>query len=213
MQQQINIGIDGMHCAACSARVEKALSQMPGVSKASVNLPLEEASLEIDDRKVKLDDVNAVIAKLGFSVRETLKISEDEHLVQMHLARRMMTISWVITALVTILMIPHMIFHTAIIGHTADAWLMFSLSLIAMLYPARNVYVSAYKSLRSGGANMDVLIAMGTLASLLVAPLSLFVKDVPANSFAGIAAMIISFHLTGRYLEATARGKASEAIR
>src|SRR5690606_15881132 len=75
------------------------------------------------------------------------------------------------------------------------------------------VYVSAFKSLRSGSANMDVLIALGTLASLLVTPLSLFVKGIDAHDFSGIAAMILAFHLTGRFLDSRARGKASEAIR
>ncbi|MDD2227918.1 MAG: heavy metal translocating P-type ATPase [Candidatus Cloacimonetes bacterium] len=213
MQQKINIGIDGMHCAACSARTEKALAQMPGVVSANVNLALEEAALVYDDRKVKTKDINDTIAKLGFSVREGLVVTDDEQLAAMHATRKLMTISWVITALVTLLMIPHMVFGTAIFSHMADAWLMFALSLVAMLYPARSVYISAYKSVRSGGANMDVLIAMGTIASLLVAPLSLVVKGISAHSFAGIAAMIISFHLTGRYLEHRARGKASEAIR
>ncbi len=211
MQSKINLNIEGMHCASCSARVEKALSQMPGVSEANVNLALEEASISFDDRKVKLADFSRTIAKLGFQVRT--EKDENEQLNAMHKARNLMWISWAITIVVTALMVPHMVFHRAIFGHSADAWIMFSLSLFAMLVPARGVYVSAFKSIRSGGANMDVLIAMGTIASLLVAPLSLFVKGISPHSFAGIAAMIISFHLTGRYLEARARGKASEAIR
>ena len=52
MKRQINLGIDGMHCAACSARLEKALAKMKGVSAAQVNLALEEAALEFDDRLV-----------------------------------------------------------------------------------------------------------------------------------------------------------------
>jgi len=213
MQQQINIGIDGMHCAACSARAEKALSQMPGVSKANVNLAMEEASLVYDDRKLAVKDFADTISKLGFSVREQAIIDDTQQQKQMQQTRSKMLFSWVLTALVTILMLPHMLSGTAIFSHAADAWLMFTLSLIAILFPAHGVYVSAWKSVKSGGANMDVLIAMGTLASLLVAPLSLVVKGISPHSFAGIAAMIISFHLTGRYLEARAKGKASEAIR
>ncbi len=213
MQQKISIGIDGMHCASCSARTEKALSQMPGVSSANVNLALEEAALVYDDRKLKPQDFADTISKLGFSVREDLIVGDDAQLAALHKARRLMTVSWVITALVTVLMVPHMFLGRHIFGYLPDAWGMFALSVFAMLYPARSVYVSAWKSVRSGGANMDVLIAMGTIASVVVAPLSLVVKGISAHSFAGIAAMIISFHLTGRYLEHSARGKASEAIR
>lgn len=210
---KIQIGIDGMHCASCSANVEKALHALPGVSKAHVNLALEEAMVEYDERKLPQDKIFAGITALGFSVRETLHLGEDEHIRKMLEARRRMAISWVITALVVIFMIPHMLFKTSILGHNTDAWVMFALSLAAMLFPARYVYVSAFKSLSSGVANMDVLIALGTIASLLVSPLSLVVKGISPHDFAGIAAMILSFHLTGRYLENRARGKASEAIR
>lgn len=210
---QLQIGIDGMHCASCSANVEKALSALPGVAKAHVNLALEEAMVEYDERKLKQERIFASITSLGFSVRDTLHLGEDEHIRKMHEAFRRMLISWVITALVIVFMIPHMLLKTSILGHSADAWVMFALSLIAMLIPARYVYISAFKSLASGIANMDVLIALGTIASLLVSPVSLVVKSISPHDFAGIAAMILSFHLTGRYLENRARGKASQAIR
>ena len=210
---QLQIGIDGMHCASCSANVEKALNALPGVSKAHVNLALEEAMVEYDERKLKQDNIFTSITSLGFSVRDTLHLGEDEHIRKMHEAFRRMSISWVITILVVIFMIPHMLLSSSILGHVADAWVMFALSLIAMLVPARYVYISAFKSLSSGLANMDVLIALGTIASLLVSPLSLVIKSISPHDFAGIAAMILSFHLTGRYLETRARGKASEAIR
>lgn len=213
MQQKINLGIDGMHCASCSARVENALSRLPGVSSAHVNLALEEASISFDDKKLKDTDFADTISMLGFSVRKEEFRDENEQLMQMEHARKRMLFSWLITLAVVVFMLPHMVFSTSILGHKADAWLMFALSLFSMLIPARNVYISAFKSIRSGGANMDVLIALGTISAQLVAPLSLIVKGLSPHDFAGIAAMIISFHLTGRYLEAKARGKASEAIR
>ncbi len=213
MQRKITLGIEGMHCAACSARAEKALSQLKGVSEANVNLALEEAYIVYDDKQLTLADFKQAIEKLGFKVKETEADKESEQIRQMQVAKKKMGLSWLITALVLLLMIPDMVLGRAIISEQMDAWLMVILSLLAMIFPARQVYLSAYKAVKSGTANMDVLIAMGTIASLLAAPLSLFIKDIAANSFAGIAAMIISFHLTGRYLEAKAKGTASEAIR
>lgn len=213
MQRKITIGIEGMHCASCSARAEKALSQLKGVSEANVNLALEEAYIVYDDKQLTLADFKQAIEKLGFKVKETEADKESEQIRQMQVAKKKMGLSWLITALVLLLMIPDMVLGRVIISEQMDAWLMVILSLLAMIFPARQVYLSAYKSVKSGTANMDVLIAMGTIASLLAAPLSLFIKDIAANSFAGIAAMIISFHLTGRYLEAKAKGTASEAIR
>ena len=213
MQKKITLGIEGMHCASCSARAEKALSQLKGVSEANVNLTLEEAYIVYDDKQLTLADFKQAIEKLGFKVKETEADKESEQIRQMQVAKKKMGLSWLITALVLLLMIPDMVLGRAIISEQRDAWLMVILSLLAMIFPARQVYLSAYKAVKSGTANMDVLIAMGTIASLLAAPLSLFIKDIVANSFAGIAAMIISFHLTGRYLEAKAKGTASEEIR
>ncbi|HQJ16614.1 MAG TPA: heavy metal translocating P-type ATPase [Candidatus Cloacimonas acidaminovorans] len=213
MQRKITLGIEGMHCASCSARAEKALSQLKGVSEANVNLALEEAYIVYDDKQLTLADFKQAIEKLGFTVTETEADKESEQIRQMQVAKKKMGLSWLITALVLLLMIPDMVLGRAIISEQMDAWLMVILSLLAMIFPARQVYLSAYKAVKSGTANMDVLIAMGTIASLLAAPFSLFIKDIVANSFAGIAAMIISFHLTGRYLEAKAKGTASEEIR
>ncbi|MGB3939149.1 MAG: heavy metal translocating P-type ATPase, partial [Candidatus Cloacimonas acidaminovorans] len=213
MQRKITLGIEGMHCASCSARAEKALSQLKGVSEANVNLTLEEAYIVYDDKQLTLADFKQAIEKLGFKVKETEADKESEQIRQMQVAKKKMGLSWLITALVLLLMIPDMVLGRAIISEQMDAWLMVILSLLAMIFPARQVYLSAYKAVKSGTANMDVLIAMGTIASLLAAPFSLFIKDIVANSFAGIAAMIISFHLTGRFLEAKAKGTASEEIR
>ncbi len=213
MKQKINIGIDGMHCAACSARAEKALASLPGVSSASVNLALEEAALEYDDKLIKPDKFTQTINALGFKTRVNVAVEEDEQLKNMHAAARRMWIMWALALAVTGLMLPLMLAKPMPAWHHEGVWIIFGLTVVAMFGPARGVYVSAFKSVRSGSANMDVLIALGTLASVMVTPLSLVVKGVNPHDFSGIAAMILAFHLTGRYLETRARGKASEAIR
>lgn len=213
MKKQISIGIDGMHCASCSARVEKALAEMPGVSMAHVNLALEEASLELDDRKVKPEDLEKIVKSLGFSLRGEAILTEDEQILKMKQSRDRMILTWAVTIVIMELMLSHMIWGVHLLSMYSDLWIMFGLSVLLMLFPARNVYVSAFKSVRSGSANMDVLIALGTISSLMVLPLSLVVKGIDGHAFTGIAGMILAFHLTGRYLEYRARGKASEAIR
>jgi len=213
MDKNINIGIDGMHCASCSARVEKALAGLPGVKSAHVNLALEEASVAFDERLLKTEQFDQTIRALGFSVREVLAKSEDQLVLEARKARARMWQAWAVAVVVSVFMVSHMFMDRMLISHLADNIIIFTLSLAAMLFPARGVYISAWRSLRSGAANMDVLIAMGTLASLLVWPLSFLVKGIDPHAFSGIAAMILAFHLTGRYLESQARGKASEAIR
>lgn len=213
MSTNIKIGIDGMHCAACSARVEKALGSLEGVKAAHVNLALEEASLEVEPGRVSKEQIEKTVVSLGFSVREELSKDEDRLILEAREARKRMWHIWLITIVVSIFMVAHMFFDTHILSSGADGWIVFLLSLYAMLFPAGNVYRSAFMSLKTGSANMDVLIAIGTLASLLVWPLSFLVKDIDPHAFSGIAAMILAIHHTGRYLESQARGKASEAIR
>ena len=213
MKQQINIGIDGMHCAACSARVEKALSSLKGVISASVNLGLEEASLEYDDRYLKVEDIVKTIESLGYSVRESIILTEDEQIQKVQIARKNMIQMWIVAIIVMVIMLLMMIPQDMASWHKTANWIIFSLTILGMCFPARKVYVSAFKAISTGGTNMDVLIAIGTLASLLVVPLSLIVKGIRAEDFSGIAAMILAFHLTGRYLETKARGQASSAIR
>ena len=213
MKQQINIGIDGMHCAACSARVEKALSSLKGVISASVNLGLEEASIEYDDRYLKVEDIEKTIESLGYSVRESIILTENEQIQKVQIARKNMIQMWIVAIIVMVIMLLMMIPQDMASWHKTANWIIFSLTILGMCFPARKVYVSAFKAISTGGTNMDVLIAIGTIASLLVVPLSLIVKGIRAQDFSGIAAMILAFHLTGRYLETKARGQASSAIR
>jgi Cu+-exporting ATPase len=89
---QVQIGIDGMHCASCSANVEKSVSALPGVTSAHVNLALEEAMVEFDERKLDQDKIFKSITALGFKVRDTLHLGEDEQISKMHVAKKRMYI-------------------------------------------------------------------------------------------------------------------------
>ena len=84
------------------------------------------------------------------------------------------------------------------------------LTIPILLWVGRNTYYTAYKAIAHGSANMDVLIAMGTGAAFITGPASFFT---PIASYAGVAGMIMTFHLTGRYIETKAKGRASEAIK
>ncbi len=216
MKQTITIGIDGMHCASCSASVEKALSSANGVLKAHVNLPLEEASVEYESNRITLDKLRQIIVNTGYQIREIpeegIVPGKKDHYEQAEKqAFDRMIAAWVLTIAVAVLMLPHMLGGKMLFtSHQVNTLVMFILSLLTMLIPARQVYVSAFRSVLHGSANMDVLIALGTVAAVITGPLSLRTS---LPDFSGIAAMIIAFHLTGRYLESRAKGKASEAIR
>ena len=157
MKKQINIGIDGMHCATCSARTEKALAELEGVSAVHVNLALEDASVEYDDRHAGPADFERVIQSLGFSVRQEISIGEDEQVARMKDAERRMWIMWALALAVMALMLPLMLLRLEPAWHHLGIWAIFGLTLLGMLFPARAVYVSAFKSLRGGSANISPL--------------------------------------------------------
>ncbi len=135
-------------------------------------------------------------------------------------ARSRLIIAWAFTIPIILLMIPHMFLG---IFHGGSAYLIYETVILALALPVlfwggRGIYRSAWRSTLNLMPNMDVLIALGALAALITGPLFLAGALLPGfegmgASFAGVGAMIVAFHLTGRYLEAQARGKASRAIR
>lgn len=128
----------------------------------------------------------------------------------MRAARRRMVIAWAFTAPILILMLLHMGWHIAWPSTVAFEIALIALALPVLLWPGYATFRSAWNAVRHGNANMDVLIAMGTAASWVSGPLSF---ALPVSSYAGVAAMIMAIHLTGRYIEASAKGRASQAIR
>ena len=121
-----------------------------------------------------------------------------------------MQVSWAFTIPIIVWMFAEMLF-----GIVWPNALVYNLAMIVLALPVlfgvgRKTYRSGFIAVRHGHANMDTLIALGTGVALLTGPASFFI---PVANYAGVAAMIMAFHLTGRYIEATARGRASQAIR
>jgi len=213
--------IDGMHCASCVASVEKALSGVNGVVEASVNLATETAQVKFNPGEAVFQDFVAAVDNVGYEVIEEPEEQEvtktaaeadrDRDEQKINDAWRKMWWSWGVTIPIMLWMIPEMIFGYKFLGDIGYQIGMIALSSVAIFYPGWDTIKSAWKSASHLAPNMDVLIAMGTLASLSTGFVALFY---PAfHSFAGIAGMIIAFHLTGRYVETKAKGRASQAIK
>jgi len=211
--------IGGMTCASCVAHVQKALSKVPGILEANVNLATEKASITYLPGAVGLPEFRAAVTNAGYEVLEPAAEEasavagvdvEDEAERKMAEARRRMRIAWIFTAIIMVWMIPEMFF-----GLMWPSPLIFNLGMIALALPVlfgvgRKTYTSGIRAALHGYANMDTLITLGTGASLLTGPASFFA---PVANYAGVSAMIMAFHLTGRYIEETAKGRASQAIR
>ncbi|MCW9707535.1 heavy metal translocating P-type ATPase [Fodinibius salsisoli] len=220
--QTRTLKIEGMHCASCVNSVDQMLEQLEGVQEVSVNLATETASVKYRGN-LTLDDFEEAVSKAGYSLlREESKAGESKaeakqqrEQAKLEKAKSRMWWSWALTIPIMLWMIPEMIWSYAFLGETGFQLGMILLSGAAIFVPGKETMVSAWRSAQNGTPNMDVLIGMGALAALstgIVALLHQFGLAPPFHSFAGIAGMIMAFHLTGRYIETKAKGQASDAI-
>jgi Cu+-exporting ATPase len=210
------LSIGGMTCASCVGHVEKALNQVPGVVEARVNLATERASVEYIPGMVTRDDFEQAVAAVGYAVLpEEVEVpvgeaEADPEIRKMQAAQRRMQIAWAFTVPIIAWMLAEMLFGITWPNQTIFDLGMILLALPVLLWVGRKTYTNAWNALKHGTANMDTLIAMGTGVSLLTGPATFFS---PVANYAGVAGMIMAFHLTGRYVEETAKGRASQAIR
>ena len=210
MKETIELKISGMHCAGCVGSVEGALRKVDGVEDAIVNLTLEKATIS---GFVDSEGLLSAVKKTGYGA-ELLKSEElldlqvktDE---KVETAFSQMKVAWYFTIPTMIWMGIHMVSGKAWPSMEAMEFGIFILSAIVCFVPGRVTIISAWKSAIYLSPNMDVLIALGSLAALSTGIIKSYIE---IHSFAGVAGMIMSFHLTGRYIETKARGKSSKAI-
>ncbi|MEA3375919.1 MAG: heavy metal translocating P-type ATPase [Chloroflexota bacterium] len=215
--ETMTLAIDGMTCASCANHVERALSQVSGVTEAAVNLATEKARVTFIAGTADRAAFERAVAEAGYEVVASPEESaateaqqEDEAVRKMRQARQRMAVAWLFTAPIIVWMFAEMFF-----GIMWPSEIVFNLGMIVLALPVlfwvdRQTYRSGLTAMLHGYANMDTLISLGTGVSLLTGPASFFF---PVANYAGVSAMIMAFHLTGRYVEESAKGRASQAIR
>jgi P-type Cu+ transporter len=204
------LGLIGMHCATCAMTIEKALKETEGVLSASVNLAAETASIQYNPEVSGIPSLKKVVERAGFqAVSREADSGDTEKDARQHEARRLKFLVILSFALAIPTFILSMVSPFDMM--TTD-WIMLGLATPVQFYVGSQFYIGAFKALRNGRANMDSLIALGTSAAYLYSFLVLL------NIFAGAvyfdsAALIISIILLGRWFEARAKGRTSEAIK
>jgi Cu+-exporting ATPase len=215
--------VEGMHCAGCVAGVEKAIESVQGVTGVQVNLVAEKAYVEAATEGPAFDELAEAVELAGYRLRQPDAdrarrreelLADDERKVSVAAGR--MKWAWGLSIPIVIWMIPEMFFGIMWPNHLVFNMGMVLLALPILLWAGGATYRSAWKSTRNRTPNMDALIAMGSGASLLTGVLAVLGEWLPvpaALNYAGVGAMIMAFHLTGRYVETKARGRASQAIK
>jgi len=207
----VEFAIGGMTCAACSARLEKVLNRQPGM-QANVNLAAERARVRLlgvaDEAAVV-----AAVAKAGFSAALVDgQTREREKAEKLQVYRREIRRFWISVAL-TLPLVGQMLFMFGEHGHQNELsrWLQLALATPVQFWIGWRFYDGAYKTLRGGGANMDVLVALGTsMAWGFSTVVTLFGLDQHVYFEGGAA--VITLVLLGKLLEARAKARTSDAI-
>jgi len=212
--------ISGMSCAACSARIEKRLNGMEGIQKAAVNLASEKAVVEYDSSKIKVSDIIKAVEALGYSAERAEEVSADREKEQrekeIKRLRLELTVSAVLTSPLLFAMVLMLINADIPIFHNPYFQLAFATPVQFII--GFRFYKHAFYALRAKSANMDVLIAMGTTAAYFFSVYNAFFAPMDFGSmmkelYFEAGAVIITLILLGKYLEAVAKGKTSDAIK
>ncbi len=200
--------IAGMRCAACVRAVEQGLERLDGVQSAGVNLADETAEVTFDPAKVGIAEIIARIGELGYEAEaiteEALQRPGEERDAEAALQARLVIFGAVLT-------LPLFVIGMWAPDFPFRPWVLLALATPVQLVLGWQYYVGSVKALRAGSATMDVLIALGSTAAYLLSVYNL-ARGAGHLYFDG-AAMILTLITLGRFLEARARGRASDAIR
>ena len=186
--KSINLDIDGMTCAACAARIERILSKNENVLDASVSFPLKSAIVDIADENSNLEEIIKSINKIGYKAKEATDETVDKKI-------KLKLLVPIVSLIMTLSL--KSLFE---IGYDSLAYIV---GFFVVIFLGRNFHISAYKKIKNLDFNMDTLISLGSLSSLLISilPAELVSSAGENKMFLDTGAFIISFLLIGKSVE------------
>ena len=217
------LSIEGMTCASCTGRVERALQSVPGVLSANVNLASQTATVRILDGAVTLDTLAETVTGVGYPAKPvddetpTERHSEIEPLRRDTLIAAALTLPVFLTEMGGHLYPP---LHHAIMGSIGmqTFWvLQFLLITLVLVWPGRRFFRIGLPLLAKGSPDMNSLVALGTLAAWSYSSIATFAPALLPNGTRAVyfeaAGVIVTLILAGRWMEARAKGRTGAAIR
>jgi len=220
--------VKGMHCAACIGKVERALKGVPGVTEAHVNLATERASVTADPLQAPVTALQGAVAAAGYALLEPAPTTggearardererEDRALAQQHL-RNKFTVGAVLSVPVVLGSMPELFpWAPALLR---EPWLLLALTTPVQLWVGAQFHLGFLQDLRHRSASMNTLVSIGTSTAYLFSvavtlwPHAFAHLGAHTTTYFETAAVVITLVVLGRWLEARARGRTSEAIR
>lgn len=224
--RSVTLAINGMTCASCVARVEKALLAVPGVATATVNLATERAAISASGAVTDRDLV-AAIAAAGYEARPSGNEDDEAQASRKQAEQAALGRDVAIAALLTLPVFvlemgSHLIpaVHDLVmntVGMRESWYLQFALTTVVLFWPGLRFYRIGLPALVKGAPDMNSLVAVGTLAAWTYSVVATFAAQLlppgTVNVYFEAAAVIVTLILLGRYLEARAKGRTSQAIK
>ncbi|WP_440960833.1 heavy metal translocating P-type ATPase [Paenibacillus nitricinens] len=223
-KEAVDLQLVGMTCAACALKIEKTLNKLPGVSIANVNFAMETAHVEYNPVEVSVSDMQQRVDKLGY--KAVLKQEQGDPAKQrqqdLTKQKRKLLISAILSFPLLWAMVSHFSFTSWIWlpDLFMNPWFQLILATPVQFYIGKQFYIGAYKAIRNGSANMDVLVSLGTSAAFFY---SLYLTIVWAANggsahhgpemYYETSAVLITLVLMGKLFESLAKGRTSEAIK
>lgn len=214
-QESVRLSVEGMSCASCVARVEKALAKVPGVKTVQVNLATNEARIRLDETQSSVQDLEEAIRAAGYEPREYSAELEDVEKREKAEQRRV-TGRLIIAGVFTI---PVVVIQMGGISIPYEGWILMALSLPVLFLAGAPIFAGALRMLRFGTADMNTLVALGTGSAFAYSVVATVLPGLWTGTgqephyYYEAATVIMFFILIGRFLEHRARGRTSDAIR
>ena len=202
------LAVRGMTCATCAGRVEKALAAVPGVARADVNLATAKAAVEGIAGIARPADLVAAVERAGYEAELLTGDRERDRAARAAEAQRSRREAWHIAAALALsapLLLP-------MVGVMLPAWLELTLATPVQFIIGARLYAAAWRALRAGTGNMDLLVALGTSAAFFYSLFLMLTGPAGTHLYFEAAAVVIALVLLGRWLEARARRSTTAAI-
>lgn len=196
--------VTGMTCATCAKTVEKALGKIEGVEFAAVNLATSTGFI-VAEKEIPIEMIKTVVEQVGYGI--STQLPEEIEKKRYIAAKRNLIFAWLVTLPLALIMLYNMFISPV----NYFVWLEIFMGGFVIFYVAKDTIKGAWIALTHKHTNMDTLIFFGSVVSWITSVLEAF--GLPVMSFGAIGAMIVAFHITGRFIESHLRDRASKEIK
>ncbi|MFO0568464.1 MAG: heavy metal translocating P-type ATPase [Polyangiaceae bacterium] len=224
--EHLEVGVKGMTCASCVARVERVLKKQPGVREANVNLGTEKASIAFSPELVSRERLVRAISDAGYEPvllepgvdrEEQARRAAERELRADFLLAAVLAVPLLAVAMLPMVVPPLMTAMHALGSHQSFGYLQLALATPVQLWAARRFHRAAWAELRHASPGMNLLVSLGSSAAYLYSLVALIAPGVfpdgTAHLYFEASAVIVTLILLGKLLEGRAKGRTSDAIK